>query len=828
MRASSPRILAVSMFALLLASGSAFGQTEATPAAAPALGASVGAEAKAQPAATAVLGARITTKGFQFRTSARISMAFEKMADPAMRLVPGGVELVVPGPASFLLAGFPKLRLIDGVEQRTEDGNQILLVRYACACEIQINRSGRTFALELHEKPGATPALPANAKVAAPVTAAAETPAGATPAPAPVPVLAKAAASVPAPTPVPAPVAAAPAPAKVAAPATIPAQAPAKTSGNNAEMESLRNNLTDKLAQLNAPIPPAPTPVPSQASRVPAPPPPPPRAACPPDFSMSGWKGAGPFAPSVTALRAVVAQSNEASPEVAALAELYLGNGLAGEALALAQGAPIETASPEIRTRLVRIADLARLLKGMPIDPASPLLVNSPDCDRIDIPLWRALSAASSGDAETLARNAEPAQAMLRALPELLMQMYAFRIAEAGRDNPAVLRAMASAVRNAELGGPEEAAARYLLAARIARARNDTIDEISFLERIVPPGQELTGTTALTMPALIARIRLAEIRAAQDGPTGARSEAVLADAARVYRDNALGQSAAVALADRLVRRGAYAAALQIADEASGPRVVRQADSRGAGQAVRILRTLLADTSAPNLPSAEERLVLYWQYGAYATPGEKGDDIRMGAARLMLREGLPEAALDVTRQFADSTTQSPQGLLLRATAEARAGDATVALDMLKRTPLTEATRRVAAEALMRLNRPLDAAAQLDGVTNAADQMRRAGLLYDAKSWNDSVNAYATALRNSGLTKPDRALASERYALSLALAGQAPAEDLKGATGKMAPPPPAAAPVNGADTVAALRGALQRAGQVETLLPATRKTDSKQGG
>jgi hypothetical protein len=372
---------------------------------------------------------------------------------------------------------------------------------------------------------------------------------------------------------------------------------------------------------------------------------------------------------------------------------------------------------------------------------------------------------------------------------------------------------MAAAVRNSDMGGPEEAAGRFLLHARIARLRGDTIEETSFLERAV--------RTNAIVPSLIARIRLAEIHAAKDGPAGEASEAMLGDAGRVYRDAPFGQSAAAALAERRLRLGDYAGALAVADASTDGRAGRLSDSVGARLAARVLRMMLVDGTATDLPAAEDRMLLFWHYGAYATPGEKGDDIRMAAARLMLDEGLPEAALDVTRQLSEAVLRSPQGALLRARTEAQAGDPAAALAMLGRLPPQDETRRIAADALVRLDRRVDAARELEPMTAPADQARRAHLLYEVKAWEDAAGAYATVLRNPATPKDAKADAADRYALAVAMSGGRPADDLRG-LGGLAGRVLGALPVTTAANdpsapVNALRGALERAGAIEALLP-----------
>lgn len=737
-------------------------------------------DAVANPATTVAAAPQpATVLGFALKTGVRLSFGINKLPAPTIRELSGGVELRFEGAGPMKLPDIAKLRRITALDQRTDGNATVVTISYACACRLSTSRSGKSFRIDILERPGQ---------------------------PAPQPPVASTSARADQGTATPTPTTATPTTATSASAGLSTTPGPARSG---LDTNALRIDLTERLVQFNSltapPGRPAAGPVAEAA--------PPARKTCPPAFSMDGWKGSGPYAARLLALRAAAARSEEAAPEMATLAEFLLGHGLAAEALSIARQARIDRATDAERARLERIADVASLLRGMAIDTRSPLLTDPPDCDRLDTPLWRALSAAATADVEGVTKQIEAARQPLSHLPEPLLQMFAARLVETAPEDPTVLRAVASAMRNTEIGGPEEASARYLLQSRLARSRGDTIDETAFLER---------AARGVTMPAMAARLRLAEIRAATDGPDAEHSALVLADAARTYRDTPLGQSAAYHLSERQMRQGNHAAALRTADESSAFRQTRRTESRGAAQAARVLRALLVDPDASNLPPPEERLVLYWKYRAYATPGERGDDIRMGAARLMLAQDMPEAALDVVRQLSESSARTPEGMRLRAMAEARAGDAEQALQMAMRLGDGDESRRVAAEALARGGRMVEAAQRLDGVGTLADQTRRAAWLYQAKDWPGAAEAFARVLRNPELTPEARVTAGDHYALALALAGQEPAEDLRGLTGmatRVLGALPAASPDPGADVVTALRGAVQRAGQIETLLQPT---------
>ena len=187
-------------------------------------------------------------------------------------------------------------------------------------------------------------------------------------------------------------------------------------SPHNGDLDKLRNDLTAKLAVLNAPPPPpnpatapaAPAPVaPAAASSSDAAPPVPAAAPqiCLPVVDMTHWRSNASFVSQLVGLRAQVARSHAGARDMAALAEFYLAYALGAEALAVASDALGGDATPDDHTRLVRDADIAHLLKGEQLDPTSPLLSSPPGCERADAGLWRALAAAAARDSDGVAQG---------------------------------------------------------------------------------------------------------------------------------------------------------------------------------------------------------------------------------------------------------------------------------------------------------------------------------------------------------------------------------------------------------------------------------------
>jgi hypothetical protein len=698
----------------------------------------------------------------QQKNSGRLNFDIGRLATPEVRTVLGGVELSFATDHQLRISEHGKAREVTGVESQVTAARFIVLVRLACECAVESSRAGKTFSLTLRDPP----------KSGARAATAAE-------------------------------------------------------HGNN-EIAQLRESLTAKLASLNAP--PA-----TQSPRAAAPGTPAepqagaaaaiPRPACSTEFDMSHWKGAGEFRETLTSLRRAAADTHEAATEMATLAEFYLAYGLAGEAQDSARTAlngDVPPAGPD-RTRLLRDADMAALLRGSPIDAGSPLLAERPGCERTDIPLWRALGAAAGHDAIGVVRDMRAARMALSSVPEPLLQAFAFRLADAAGDSLAALRDVAAALRNASIGLPNDESARFLLQAKIARLGGDPADEVSFLER--------AARHEMALPGIIAAERLAELRSTTDGDAGSHSEALLADMARVYRDSPLGQNAAAALAERHLRHADYAAALEVADESASPDGVRGLDSRGAAQMVRILRLLLVDPTGGNLPDPSERIALYLKYDGYATPGEGGDNIRLGAAKLMLSQDMASGALDVLHQLSNEVGSTPQGRTVRAEAEALAGDPAVSLLLLRDLPAGADRQRTGADALERMGRPGDAAHELEGLPTIADRTRRAALLCQAKAWSDAAAVYADLLRDPALTADARGEVADRYGFALALSGSSPDRTLPSAQGGLAartlsalPPKAVAAAAQAPFSLRKIQSALDRAKQVETLLPSS---EPKQG-
>jgi hypothetical protein len=147
-------------------------------------------------------------------------------------------------------------------------------------------------------------------------------------------------------------------------------------------------------------------------------------------------------------------------------------------------------------------------------------------------------------------------------------------------------------------------------------------------------------------------------------------------------------------------------------------------------------------------------------------------------------------------------------------------------MLQNLTAGDDVRRATADALARMGHPGDAANQLGCLNGPPDQIRRAALLYDAKAWSDAAHAYADLLHDPALTGTARQEAADRYSLALALSQGSPERTLATAPDGLAahvlaalPPAGADHPVTPAVSVDAVRGALSRAKQIETLLPVT---------
>ena len=690
----------------------------------------------------------------------RLALMLSGTAAPAVRMDADGIELRFAGPVRVNTSTLRRLPQLAGVAQRKEGGATILLLRLQYACSVAPRQDDNVFYLDFRRE-GAGPSR-----------------------------LLGGAASPPVPRSPP------------------PGPSPSGPAGvmSAGEAARLRESLTTRLALLNG-TPPAPSA--HAAPSAPAVPPPPSRPLCRrPPFDLSGWRGSLPFRAERQRRRAAAARATEGAPEIAALAELYAAYGLAPEALDTAASWHAEDPLAADRKRLAVVGDVARLERGEPVDPASPLLAEAGDCAREDLPLWRAAAAAAAGDAEGIWRNAARARAVLRDIPDPVRTQLALRIGEAAGNDAGTLRGMSAVLRNATITNPIDEARRLVLEARLARVLGSSTEELAILERAaVLPG----------IGGLQARLRLAILDAGRGTPGSAAAERRLTDFARTYRYEPPGQEAAVALAERRLARNDYAGALAAADDGL---MARSGDSQAAGIATRILRRLLLPPPGPALPPPPQRLALFWRYEGYVVPGTPGDDIRLGAARLMLAQHLPDAARDLLQELSPASAASEPGLLLRAAAAARTGTPQAALAMLAGVPDSDEARRVAATALARLDRPAEAAARLDGVETIPARQQRAALLLRAADWPDAAAAYAALLADPALPPAARTETAERAALAAALAGVRMTAKPDGLAGsKLAATAAAIAaipPAQPGAPVAAVRAAIARAHRIETLL------------
>ncbi|WP_419900152.1 hypothetical protein [Roseomonas sp. USHLN139] len=767
----------------------------ATAAEAPAAGEPAPASPPAPPAPAA---RSVRVRGGQHADRGRVVLDLGSIPPHSLRRTAAGQELRLQGRLQLDLAGLRPLRELAGTQIRQEGEETVLVLQPSCAdCAAELGVTGGLLYVDLRRGP----ARPAAAGRDQPREATALPPPAATP------------------------------PRGRRGHAEPPA---------TEDLTGLRESILGKLNLLNAAptsrlpgtgggsgasgpggpgsaAPPAaapgqPLPNPRFGPGAEAVPKPPCLSA---PFTLRDWAGRQPFLDELVERRAALALSDQGLVEMAALAEFYAAHEMPREALEVLAAPVAESAPPDLQARLERVRDIARILGRQRIDPASALLAEAADCARPDLPLWRGLAAALAGDAPALARQAPQIRALLRDIPPDLRLAFAHVLTDAVEEDVETLRVLVAGVRSMTELRPDQQVVRNWLLSRQARLEGNRADEMMYLER---------AARGRSVAALYAQARLAALNLTRQDGESQRAEQVLIDFARTYRHDPLGEESAILYAQRLLERGDLRAALRVADEASQASSRPNTESRAARLAAQALRLLLVDARGLTLPPAGERLALYWQYEGYATPGERGDDIRQGAARLMLDQGLPDAALETSRQLAAATLAQPAATLLQARAEALAeqGDPMRALALLQPLPASDAARRIAALALSRLGKPLEGAAALAGLEELPDRQARAALLFQGQAWGEAATAYAALLRDASLDPQTRSEATARLASAAALARQ-----------RVALPGELLAPEGSAATllqlsnqatpaaprgVAAARQAISRSRQIEQVLPA----------
>ena len=727
----------------------------------------------------------VTVITTQHSSWGRLSFVLHGNPTPAVRRLPEGLELTFAAGTKVQIPAKTHLREATAVDTAEQDGTTVARIRLACDCMPDEQTVDGILRLDFHTRAAPRKDVPATGAEAAELATLRET------------LTAKLAALNGTPVPKPPDAHSATAAARSPVIGVAVGTPPGRTGTDQPPTSQPQSGTSPPGTSPPGSSPSGPSPV------------------CIPPVDTSGWRGADGFVSRLVGLRSQVAFSRGGAADMAALAEFYLAYGLGNEALAVAGDALDAGPGAEDRVRLARDADIARLLKGEQLAPDAALLALPANCPRSDAPLWRALAAASARDTDAASRDIDSVATQLHRLPEPLLRALAFRIVAGVGNNVEALQAMAGALRNTMKEIPEDEARRFLLQARIAALAGDREDYAAFLER--------ASHHDLTVPGVIAKARLAAIRAGIDNGSAGVNEEILADAARTYRHEALGQQAAEQYAELKLRRHDYAAALEIADESAGPHGGPTTESRGASLAVRILRMLFVDPGTPALPDPTARIALFLRYGGYTTPGEKGDDIRLAAARLMLDQHMPRPALEALRQISDSAAATPEVMRLRAAAEASGGDPAKAMELVRGLPDGSVAHRIASDAKRRMNKPLEAAHLLDDATGVADRTRRASLLFDGEAWGEAAGAYAELLRDPSLPADTRDEAARRYALAVAMTGAAPVvsspklpDKFERLVAAVPPPSPPAKPTGATPDLKALRGAIERTKSIESLL------------
>jgi hypothetical protein len=469
-----------------------------------------------------------------------------------------------------------------------------------------------------------------------------------------------------------------------------------------------------------------------------------PTSSCPDgsELDMAVLGGRGSFAVEHARLEDALSRAVSADDGVAGaehvLAGFYVARLMPQEALAVLGETEADGAAKPAR---VRLEAAALVLADRPNEAAAGALRN-PLCRGADAQLWRAVALAAEGPLSQGLLESDAILARLAAYPPDLRVELGLRLAEAGINAtvPTALERLLDLVEGAVLA--DEARARLLfLRGRLAAARGDYAGAAaSWKEAAQLPGE---GGLRATLALVEADLDSGELDEA----------AALSSLDRLaydWRGHPLQLPIARLSATIHEHRGDLLEALAVLEElalGNAGQPIRRAAARLASD---LMRRVYADPP-PTLTG--DQMAAFWRYEGFVPPSVEDANLRLGFARALIAQDLPQPAIRLLEPIARGAEQplADQAIDLLAEGHLVANQPLKALDVLRAAaPKAAAPRpdrnRLAARALAALGRFAEAAGVLhddggdDPVRLQADYLWKAGL------WSEAAAAYRKLLQN----------------------------------------------------------------------------------
>lgn len=364
------------------------------------------------------------------------------------------------------------------------------------------------------------------------------------------------------------------------------------------------------------------------------------------DFAMLRASDPGAFAARREDLSANASSKEGRAREVArlSLAQFYVGNQFAQEALGVLRVLDSELKSEDLRKKVRLTSAIADVLAGRSLD-ALGILTDPGFAEEVDAVMWRAMARSDSDDFVGARKDALIAEAVIDGYPVWVQQKFLFDAARAALEtsDPRLAQHYLERLAFAQLD-PEQVTLYQLLQGRIAEA-----DE-RFSEALESYGQVIAADIRPTRAEAVYRTLLV-LRATGQIDLAKATETLSAEA-MLWRGNALEVDMEKLLAELYFEHKDFRRGFEITREAAA----RNAESKpietlmleAQGQFAELFLNGAADQLAD-----VDALSLYYDFRELTPAGAKGDEMIRNLAQRLVKVDLLGQAADLLEYQIDS-------------------------------------------------------------------------------------------------------------------------------------------------------------------------------
>ncbi len=364
------------------------------------------------------------------------------------------------------------------------------------------------------------------------------------------------------------------------------------------------------------------------------------------DFAMLRASDPGVFAERLEQLGATAAAREGRAREVARLnlAQFYVGNQFAQEALGVLRVLEGELKSDDLRKK-VRLTDaIANVLADRPRE-ALGLLGGPGFAEEIDAVMWRAMARSDSHDFVGARSDALAAEAAIDSYPVWVQQKFLFGAVRAGLETSDVALAQRYLERLAFAQlDPEQVTLYQLLQGRIAEAQG------RFTEALESYGQVIAADIRPTRAEAVYRTLLV-LRATGQIDLAKATETLSAEAV-MWRGNALEVDMEKLLAELYFEHRDYRLGFEITREAAAHNAESKPIEALMQEAQAQFAELFLNGAADQLGDLDA-LSLYYDFRELTPAGARGDEMIRNLARRLVKVDLLGQAADLLEYQIDS-------------------------------------------------------------------------------------------------------------------------------------------------------------------------------